>query len=68
MRTFTQANRRLKFSSAAAGDDVLQLTGFTGTEELSRGAVTALEGRLACLLANHGLIACGPSLRRGPRG
>jgi hypothetical protein len=27
-------------------------------------AVKALEGRLACLLANHGLIACGPSLRK----
>jgi L-fuculose-phosphate aldolase len=23
-----------------------------------------LEGRLACLLANHGLIACGPNLRK----
>jgi L-fuculose-phosphate aldolase len=35
-----------------------------GTVELSHGAVKALEGRLACLLANHGLIACGPSLRK----
>jgi L-fuculose-phosphate aldolase len=33
-----------------------------GTEELSRHAVTALEGRKACLLANHGLIAVGTSL------
>jgi hypothetical protein len=24
----------------------------------------ALEGRLACLLANHGAIACGVSLRK----
>jgi L-fuculose-phosphate aldolase len=30
-----------------------------GTVELSRHAVTALEGRLACLLANHGMIALG---------
>jgi L-fuculose-phosphate aldolase len=33
-----------------------------GTEELSRHAVAALEGRKACLLANHGLIAVGTDL------
>ncbi len=33
-----------------------------GTEELSRHAVTGLEGRKACLLANHGLIAVGTGL------
>ncbi len=33
-----------------------------GTEELSRHAVAALEGRKACLLANHGLIAVGVDL------
>jgi len=35
-----------------------------GTRELSDLAVQALEGRDACLLANHGLIATGPNLRR----
>ncbi|MEI9998588.1 MAG: class II aldolase/adducin family protein [Verrucomicrobiota bacterium] len=35
-----------------------------GTEELSHGALKALQDRFACLLANHGLIACGPTLRR----
>lgn len=30
-----------------------------GTAALSRNALKALEGRAACLLANHGLIACG---------
>jgi L-fuculose-phosphate aldolase len=35
-----------------------------GTRELSDLAVQALEGRNACLLANHGLIATGPNLRR----
>jgi len=30
-----------------------------GTESLSHHAVTALDGRKACLLANHGLIALG---------
>lgn len=33
-----------------------------GTEELSRHAVAALEGRKACLLANHGLLTVGVDL------
>jgi L-fuculose-phosphate aldolase len=33
-----------------------------GTEELSRHAVAALQGRKACLLANHGLITVGAEL------
>jgi L-fuculose-phosphate aldolase len=33
-----------------------------GTEELSRHAVEALEGRKACLLANHGMLALGRTL------
>jgi len=33
-----------------------------GTEELALNAVTAIEGRKACLLANHGQIAFGDSL------
>ena len=33
-----------------------------GTEELARHTVTALEGRNACLLANHGMVVAGPSL------
>ncbi len=33
-----------------------------GTPELSANAVAALEGRQACLLAHHGIIAVGPSL------
>ena len=51
---------------AAAGGASIRCAPYAtfGTEELSRGAVDALEGRLACLLANHGLIACGPSLRK----
>lgn len=35
-----------------------------GTAGLSANAVRALEGRRACLLANHGLIACGYTLNR----
>jgi L-fuculose-phosphate aldolase len=33
-----------------------------GTKELSVNALAALEGRTACLLANHGMIATGPTL------
>jgi L-fuculose-phosphate aldolase len=35
-----------------------------GTKELSQNALKALEGRTACLLANHGQIATGPSLAK----
>ena len=33
-----------------------------GTAELSEAALRALDGRMACLLANHGMIALGTSL------
>ena len=51
---------------AAAGGATIRCAPYAtfGTDELSRGAITALDGRLACLLANHGLIACGPNLRK----
>ena len=35
-----------------------------GTQELSRHAIAALQDRTACLLANHGMIATGPSLAK----
>lgn len=34
-----------------------------GTQELSEYALTALQNRKACLLANHGMIALGRSLK-----
>lgn len=33
-----------------------------GTQALSDAALRALEGRRACLLANHGIVAVGPGL------
>lgn len=49
--------------SMAGGSDIRCAPYATfGTEELSRHAVAALEGRKACLLANHGLITVGPNL------
>lgn len=35
-----------------------------GTQQLSHAAVHALAGRSACLLANHGMIAFGDSLKQ----
>jgi L-fuculose-phosphate aldolase len=51
---------------AAAGGPTIRCGPYApyGTEELSRIAVAALEDRSACLLANHGMIACGPDLDR----
>ncbi|MCE1186297.1 class II aldolase/adducin family protein [Zoogloea sp.] len=34
-----------------------------GTQDLSSNAISALEGRSACLLANHGMIVFGRDLR-----
>jgi L-fuculose-phosphate aldolase len=49
---------------AVAGGDTVRCAPYAtfGTEELSRHAVAALEGRKACLLANHGMIALGETL------
>lgn len=49
---------------AAAGGDSVRCSAYAtfGTQALSDAALTALEGRHACLLANHGLLALGPTL------
>ena len=51
---------------ACAGGDTIRCSPYAtfGTQELSQHAVTALDGRSACLLAHHGMIAIGPSLAR----
>jgi L-fuculose-phosphate aldolase len=51
---------------AVAGGDTIRCAPYAtfGTEELSRHALKALEDRLACLLAHHGMIAIGPSLAK----
>ena len=51
---------------ACAGGDTIRCAPYAtfGTQELSDHAVRALEDRLACLLAHHGMIAVGPSLSR----
>lgn len=50
---------------AVAGGDNLRCAPYAtfGTQSLSDGALVALEGRKACLLANHGAISTGPDLK-----
>ena len=56
----------LHYMVAAAGGGNIRCAPYAsfGTQELSDHALRALEGRLACLLANHGVIATGASLAR----
>jgi L-fuculose-phosphate aldolase len=56
----------IHYMIAAAGGDTIRCAPYAtyGTPELSRHAVKALEGRFACLLGHHGMIAVGPSLAK----
>ena len=49
---------------AMAGGDTIRCAPYHlfGTQALSDAVLSALEGRHACLMANHGLIACGKTL------
>ncbi|MFE1598374.1 class II aldolase/adducin family protein [Methylobacterium sp. ID0610] len=51
---------------AAFGGHDVRCSGYAlyGTEALSREALAALDGRTACLLANHGIIAIGENLEK----
>ena len=51
---------------AAFGGNDVRCADFAtfGTAELSANALKALEGRTACLLANHGMIATGETLEK----
>jgi L-fuculose-phosphate aldolase len=50
--------------AAAGGRDIRCAEYATfGTPELSASVATALEGRRACLMANHGIVAVGASLQ-----
>ena len=51
---------------AAAGGPTIRCAPYApyGTEELSVAAVAALDNRLGCLLANHGMIAIGSNLTK----
>ncbi len=64
LSTLRQDIPAFHYMVAVAGGDSVRCSGYAlfGTEKLSRLAVLALEGRKACLLGNHGLIALGRSL------
>jgi len=51
---------------AVAGGPTIRCAPYAlfGTQELSDAALAALERRKACLLANHGMIACDVSLEK----
>lgn len=51
---------------AASGGNSIRCARYAtyGTEALSQAAMEALEGRTACLLANHGMIATGPTMAK----
>lgn len=51
---------------AAAGGESIRCAPYAtyGTQQIADLAVKALAGRNACLLANHGMIAIGPNLKR----
>jgi L-fuculose-phosphate aldolase len=56
----------IHYMIAVAGGDSIRCAPYAtyGTPELSAHALTALEGRFACLLDHHGMIATGSSLSK----
>jgi L-fuculose-phosphate aldolase len=56
--------RAFHYMVAKAGGDDIRCARYAtyGSEALSRNALAALDGRRACLLANHGLLALGADL------
>jgi L-fuculose-phosphate aldolase len=56
----------MHYMIAAAGGPSIRVAPYAtyGTKELSEHALQALEGRSCCLLANHGMIATGPNVKR----
>lgn len=56
----------LHYMIAASGGPTIRVAPYAtyGTKELSDNALAALDGRSCCLLANHGMITTGPTLKR----
>jgi L-fuculose-phosphate aldolase len=51
--------------AVSGGDSIRCCDYYTyGTQELSDAVVRSLEGRMACLMANHGMIAIGANLEQ----
>jgi len=56
----------LHYMVAVAGGNDIRCAPYAlfGSQELSDHAIAALQGRKACLLGNHGIVATGDSLQR----
>jgi L-fuculose-phosphate aldolase len=56
----------LHYMIAAAGGHTIRCAPYAtyGTQETADNALKAMEGRNACLLANHGMIVAGPILKK----
>jgi L-fuculose-phosphate aldolase len=64
--TFRKDMPAFHYMIALAGGDSIRCAPYAlfGTQHLSDNAIAALEGRKACLLANHGMIAAGETLEK----
>lgn len=56
----------LHYMIAAFGGPDIRCAAYAtfGTEALARAVLAAMEGRNGCLMANHGMLAAGPTLAR----
>lgn len=56
----------LHYAIAAAGGEDIRCAGYAlfGSQALADAVVAALEGRRACLMAHHGMVACHSSPER----
>lgn len=51
-----------KMKKYVGGDAKCAKYGIAGTKKLTKNTIAAIQGRNACLLANHGVFACGATL------
>ena len=66
LSTFRRDMPAFHYMIALAGGDSIRCAPYAlfGSQQLSDGAVLALQDRKACLLANHGMIAVGETLEK----
>ena len=55
----------IHYMIAAAGGNDIKVASYAtfGTKQLSKNIMLALEGRTACLIEHHGVVACGKSFK-----
>ncbi len=51
-----------KMKKYVGGDAKCAKYGIAGTKKLTKNTIAAIQGKNACLLANHGVFACGATL------